>query len=374
MTRRPRASASLHIVDGPWRVGERPDPEGFADAVAAALAVERRADKAALFADDTRRYEIAVLAMGRTARQLPVMSRVDHRALETIVAAPGDVGRLARAFHPPWMIADNLKALRALEGEIRAEAQPLVDAAVQAAERGAGYVIYVEPGHIIEHRPSGGDVVVGSRVEPQPAVADALEAAALPSVFERDTRHAGLRSLVDQTAAALRRGDPIPVGAGARHEVLAESFRMLQGPSVPQGRLRIVYVDGSEGLPFPTGTLQWPSLPSGGTIRLGLMSMRHTELDVQVDGYWFRNRMVSLPRTMAETATDAANQSTTSLDDLTSAGITTIQLVHTGYEPAVVGCYQALRNWITDGHRPVRVEPLYLIRRDLLPGTPWGAS
>jgi hypothetical protein len=367
----------VRLVDGPWRPGDAADPDGFADAVGVALSVERRAEKSTLSRDDVRRYHLAVRCIERHARHQGPTAVLGAQDVAALAQTGGTRGRLARSFHPPWTLAEHQQALNALEGGAAGHAAPLVLAVREAMSRGVGYVITIETGHLVAADVSG-DIEDPRlrRAEPQPRVVDALDAGDRHGdrVFADDVKRLGSMQRVRAGARrAIGSGEPLPVGSGARHDVLTELLRELQEPHVPSGNMRILYVDSSEPIPFPVGGGEWRPASPGRTVRLGLMSMRHTKLDLDVDGYWFRNRAVSLPRTLAETDASCADQSIALLHQLSRSGVTYIELVHTGFEPAAVGCYRAIARWLGDPRcLPIRVQPYYLNDPGLLAGTPWG--
>jgi hypothetical protein len=372
MTVVPGSVVTLRLVHGPWVAGAAVDKDGLADAVEIALAVERREASGLATGDDHRRYRLAVAAIARHARRRgEVLGTCTLGQAMTIVeAAAGAEGRLSRTFHPPAVLSEHVEALRRLGGE----AEPFLRAAQHAAAQSAGYVVTVDAGALVGPEPPRAGRDTAQRLAPQRELADALRSAPEPSEAD-DGRRSGALRLRAEAASALEAGEPLPVGAGARHDALAELLRTLCRPEAPAGHLRVLYVDGSE--PAPIALHPLPSRPRvpGEFVRLGLMSMRHTKLDGDVDGYWFRNRMVSLNRTLAETDASCAEQSEAMLEQLTGAGITDIGLVHTGFEPAALGFYRALASWLVDAQRPaIRVTPFYKRGPQYLPGTPWGGE
>jgi hypothetical protein len=271
---------------------------------------------------------------------------------------------------PPATLSEHVDALRLLG----AQAQPFLHAAETAALRSAGYVITVDTGALVAPEPPPPIRDDPVRLTPEPKLADALRAEPEPDEPDGARRASALR-LRSDAVRALAAGEPLPVGGGARHDAIAELLRTLCRPAAPSGRLRVLYVDGSEPAPVAILSPCARGHVVGGAIRLGLMSMRHTTLDADVDGYWFRNRMVSLSRTLAETDASCAEQSVRMLEALTGAGITEVELVHTGFEPAAIGFYRVLAEWLADRGRPsVRVTPYYKRGSGYLPGTTWGGG
>jgi hypothetical protein len=108
--------------------------------------------------------------------------------------------------------------------------------------------------------------------------------------------------------------------------------------------LPIIYNDGGEAKPFPLFSLSRISQPKGfPIIKVGLMSMRHPELDSLVDAYLLRNRQVDRKESCAEQDDIAYNRTTQFLSELLKEKKEIeIHLYHTGLEPVVVGTYRAI--------------------------------
>ena len=152
----------------------------------------------------------------------------------------------------------------------------------------------------------------------------------------------------------------------ARHDVITEVLHELVFASGPENRpavLRIAYVDGSEGEPFPIFCL-----PKGERTRpdnnevliAALMSIRHYELDERIDFCWFRNREVSQSRTLAESDSFCFKSSLSQLYIAQNNGDFDLDLYHTGFEPAVIGFYRALVRTMLDNFTShISVQPLY---------------
>ncbi len=157
-------------------------------------------------------------------------------------------------------------------------------------------------------------------------------------------------TLRSQIREALRTGEPVGFGNEAQHDVIAEVFNELvfvpQGQPVQQLPLRVAYADGSEAQLFPLFCLpriaaHQPSI-STTPLRVALMSMRHLELDPEIDFCWFRNRDVSRTRTLAETDQFCFDTTMAQLRDSLASGDLVIHLYHTGFEPAVIGFYRGV--------------------------------
>jgi len=142
----------------------------------------------------------------------------------------------------------------------------------------------------------------------------------------------------------------------------------------------VAYTDGSEATPFPLFCL--PQLdsnivPSENLLRVALMSMRHLELDPEIDFCWFRNREVSRTRTLAETDQFCFDTTLEQLKDSLQSGDLTIQIFHTGFEPAVIGFYRGVVKVLLDMQKQtslsLNVIPYYFRgENDYQTGSLWG--
>ncbi|NJP05830.1 MAG: hypothetical protein HC837_09515 [Chloroflexaceae bacterium] len=179
-------------------------------------------------------------------------------------------------------------------------------------------------------------------------------------------------TLRNHIRAALTHGEPVVYGNEAQHDVIAEVLH--ESIFVPEEHLRqnlsmrVVYADGSEALPFPVFCL--PRKQSSAQqqhiapLRVALMSMRHLELDPEIDICWFRNRDVSRTRTLAETDQFCFTTTVEQINNALKENDIVIHLYHTGFEPAVLGFYRGiihtLRNLrATHSSRQLVVVPLY---------------
>lgn len=364
----------LWDMPGPWPGSTEPDPDGFRDVVTAALTQERRAQAGPLHRDDIRRHTAASIALERIARLRGTpIATISAEAIGTWRAASPVFPRVAAGFYLPGVAAG---WLRALSRYVPADSWAAIDhAANRLQASGHGLVLSPEP------VPKGimlTAVKLSETTErvwslPNPAAADAFrrESPTWTPFTGSAPRLASANRLWRQLADAVRVGEPLPVGSTASHEILAEVLRSALDVAARQPRLRVLYMDGSEAEPFPLYAMRWSPRAAGRSIRLGLMSMRHTEMDADVDGYWFRNRLVSTSRTLAETDAFCAAETVRKLRELRSAGITCIELLHTGFEPAAIGFYRGLLRWLEEGEAGLTVQPVYLMGR-LVPGTPWG--
>ena len=244
----------------------------------------------------------------------------------------------------------------------------------ETESRSAGLVISLQHGSAgvaFVELPEPIPAPVPSEGEPNPGAAEAIQRlfADTPILFtdrRRMGESEGLRRIV---AEGVRLGQPVPVSSAA-HDVLTQTFRELQHPSIPSNSVRLVYTDSSEGAPFPIGSTLAPPGAQIRTARLGLMSIRHMDIDAETSGYWFRNRLVSnSDRTQAATEAFCYAESLKRLDEVDSLGVTRLEMVHTGFEPASLGFYRAVLTYTSQ--RSLTVAPYFFGRGGYRPGTEW---
>jgi hypothetical protein len=355
--------AVLHsIVAGPWPGDPSPDTEGFRDAVEIVVAMRRRIAAEAASTDDLRRYRAASRAVERVAR---------NRSAERIAVDPTALTALLGPIdtvYPPDSLAGVMPTWRQYASGVGELDRFLSDAESEAAglvislQHGSGGIRFVQ-------LPEAIPAPVNGKGTPNPDAADAIDRlfAGVP-VFFTDRRRAGeaegLRRIVAQ---AIRMDQPVPVSSAA-HDVLAQTFRELQHPSIPRMSVRLVYVDLSEGAPFPIGHPLTQRPDQSKTARLGLMSIRHMVIDAETSGYWFRNRLVSTSdRTHADTEAFCYAESLKRLDEIASLGVDRLEMVHTGFEPASIGFYRSVLKHTSQ--RPLTVAPYFYGHGTYAPGT-----
>ncbi len=363
------------VPHGPWPGQDGVDTEGFRSAVDVLNVVERRVRTGEAGSDDRTRYRLACATVERGARKIGTrLARLDAGDL---LAWMG--GTRSSNVHPPERVANFMAEVTgALDGSA-AFGVEFVQACQAAIAERSGLVITLDPdvgaGQGVARAASRPDRPVAARnIAPNPDLAARL--ADLPrtadAVFAEDPRR--LRSaevLRRQIRTAVSTGEPWPVGSQAKHDVLTEVLRELHHPCAPAGSLRIMYAtEASEAEPFQFGPLPVSGPHGGETVHLGLMSIRHTDLDAEVAGYWFRNRLVSVPRrSQAESDAYCYRDSVPRLHALIDRGVTDIVLTHTGYEPAAIGFYRAVAQ--VTATRPLRIHPRFPARSGLRNGTPW---
>ncbi len=180
-----------------------------------------------------------------------------------------------------------------------------------------------------------------------------------------------LHTLIKQIQDALQNDEPVSFGNQAQHDVITEALNYfvyvpIDKPLKPTN-LRIAYSDGSEAEPFPvfclhrSGDTAVPAFSN--PLKLSLMSMRHFELDPEIDFCWFRNKEVSKTRTLAETDDFCYKTTISQLDESLKQGDLLMYMYHTGFEPAVIGFYRGLVHQLMKLRKittpSLRVIPMY---------------
>jgi len=138
--------------------------------------------------------------------------------------------------------------------------------------------------------------------------------------------------------------------------------------------LRVTYRDGSEGPRFPLRALQMSDdrPQKWRVLRFALMSIRHVDMDLVVDGAWLRNSKVSRPRPAGLTDEMVFDTSLRQLRCLDASVPTLICMYQTGLEPAIMGFYRAVVCHLIEHPRALAVVPYYYQGdRGFVEGTTW---
>lgn len=112
--------------------------------------------------------------------------------------------------------------------------------------------------------------------------------------------------------------------------------------------IKVIYTDGSQAENFPLRCLpnrkgkDLEILKNVQPLKAALLSMRHLEMDREVDVSWFRNREVSKSRSFAETDQYCYSETLKQLEETRNDGVFILHLYQTGLQPAIIGFYRAL--------------------------------
>jgi hypothetical protein len=164
------------------------------------------------------------------------------------------------------------------------------------------------------------------------------------------------------TSADGRLGALTP--SGVSNSVLTEGLREFVGRFGERRDVPVTYRDGSTGAPFPLQCLKLRTQLATGypTYRFAMLSIRHTEMDVEIDGAWFRNASISRPRPAGETDQLAYEITQRQLAKICARGPVLLYLYQTGLDPAVVGFYRAVTEHLLRKPRTLAVAPMYFRR------------
>jgi len=146
------------------------------------------------------------------------------------------------------------------------------------------------------------------------------------------------------------------------HMIATKALRQMvyeRPPKDVSGEIavNIVYTDGSQARPFPLFVLKSRSdsimqqLRSQPTIRMGMISMRHPEMDSMVHQYWFRNIEVSQPGMTSAEVDELCYQITKSklkeIDERQEP--VRLEFYQTGFQAPLVGFWRAVVEFLMQG-------------------------
>jgi hypothetical protein len=161
-------------------------------------------------------------------------------------------------------------------------------------------------------------------------------------------------------------GRPTPISpSGVQNPIVTRVLReyVEQVPTSTRVDVPVEYRDGSRSAHlFPLRALPLrDELPAASLeLRFTLLSIRHAEMDVVVDGAWLRNAEVSRPRPAAQTDDYVYDVSRRQLVEICrDESHVRILLFQTGLETAVVGFYRALTEHLLANPGSVSVQPMF---------------
>lgn len=112
--------------------------------------------------------------------------------------------------------------------------------------------------------------------------------------------------------------------------------------------IQVIYTDGSQAESLPLRCLpkrndqDLEKIKNVQPLKAALLSMRHLEMDHEVDVSWFRNREVSKSRSFAETDRFCYMETLKQLEGTRNDDVFILHLYQTGLQPAIIGFYRAL--------------------------------
>lgn len=157
----------------------------------------------------------------------------------------------------------------------------------------------------------------------------------------------------DQTAAIRP--------SGVSNRVLTDVLRQYVGAHGEPVKVPVLYKDGSRARPFPLRVLALAEHQPVGhrEYRFAMISIRHTEMDMEVDGAWLRNTTISRPRPAAETDEIAYVRTADQLLTLCASEPIVIYLYQTGLDSALIGVYRAITEFLLEHPGMLTVVPMY---------------
>jgi len=290
------------------------------------------------------------------ARFEAIAAQIERRAIELSVADPQAI----------VFSEDNcVRARLLMTPEMLHEVAQDVPAAITEWLSKGSYVVAVS----LPHQP--GPTPAPSN-EPGPApVSEAWRGR------HRNKRNAETERFKNQIERALADGTSVPSinPSGVSNRVLTTTLRRyvekVDGARTVE--VHIQYRDGSTAETFPLRALSMSSgpLPDLPVFRFTLLSIRHVDMDEYVDGAWFRNSRISLPRPAGITDTDAYSISKQQLEAIRSTGPAVIEMYQTGLQPAVTGFYRAVTQALIDYPGSICVVPKFFVGGGFEEGIPW---
>jgi hypothetical protein len=170
----------------------------------------------------------------------------------------------------------------------------------------------------------------------------------------------------EQLDRALAGGPEAAVSpSGVANGVLTRTLRNYVGLDGTRVDVPVRYRDGSVARAFPLRSLKLAAAapPQWRVLRFALLSIRHTEMDVAVDGAWLRNTTVSRRRPAGETDELVYDLSRRQLQEITSRQPISLHLYQTGLETAIVGFYRAVVHHILEYPGSLAVTPMFFRKR-----------
>ncbi len=374
----------LCAIPGPfWQPASAPSKLNLGTFASDALSCERRIAKEVNLKDEQTRYNMICDRMEQELIQIggirwmkdfselpqllssgffPAAALSDGylSILSRLAEQPNSDDRLGASFFPPDQVSSHLQRFAKWAQEQGLSSTRVVQQRLafldQAAKTGCGVMelqttflpASIDQAQIAQYRGSvQADAQTSAYIEVPKFEVTTLDR----ELFgEKGKKQHLLRILIGQMEEALRNNEPVSFGNQAPHDVITEAlnhfvFVPAERPLTP-ANLRVAYSDGSEAEPFPVLCLhQLPESsvePGASQLRVSLMSMRHFELDPEIDLCWFRNREVSQTRTLAETDAFCYNATLNQIEESLKQGSVYLQMFHTGFEPAVLGFYRGL--------------------------------
>lgn len=398
-----------------WEKDDNPHQIAIASFARNALGCERRMEKEVNLETEHERYALICQQLEQTVlnstrsrqandaqafQQVLQEGRFPAQALHpgylsllTRTLISSGEARLGASFFPPDQVAAHRAAFARWTSKHDLQATPVVQQRLAFLDMAVGFDCGVVEVQTAFHKsiPTQQQALVdygymptaGEETDEFVEVPDFITSGEALESFGSSGRKAHqARILRGQIRKALEEGEPVAFGNQAPHDVITEVLKEFvfvpAGEPAQSVELRIIYADGSEAEPFPLFCLPRPTetLQETEPLRAALMSMRHLEMDPEVDLYWFRNREVSRTRTLAETDQFCYETTREQLEESLALSELNLHLYHTGFEPAVLGFYRGvvrtlLRQREAGARTSLSVTPFYYRGDHYQTGSVW---
>ena len=295
---------------------------------------------------------------------LSIMAEEDEELRDKFVT-----GRLGKSFTPPQKMDSHIRYFEELVQDAGLEDDPAVISRLSFLRRVQGFtgeqkggfsIVEIQsPFHLPgqSHPPVHLPRLKQQKESIQPSSIKYIERIESTNLFD---------SLREEIQRALEPGQGVNF-SNPPHVVITEILHeYVYGQSEEGERfIRVFYNDGSEGEPFPLFALSGRSSEEAETIvdanpiRASLISMRHLDMDAKVDMAWFSNQQASRSRPFAETDAFCYQRTMGQLQQLKNP--IQLRLYQTGLQPAVVGFYRALVDWLRQRERKVLPPKLVVV-------------
>lgn len=324
-----------------------------------------------------------VVVEGAAAEKIRNLARTARAALSQSRTAPPGATRELRRFEDALAAIESIGRQQALAGarviEVAVDDGLHGTVAVTAAElddltevpgRDGELGDAIEAGAVVVElrSPFGTGVPAARRVARDVAARWSSDASGITAVEER-FRHLVREAAQGTVGAAI-------VACGVPNRVVTETLREFVFAEGEPTSAAVHYRDGSDGEPFPLYSMRPAPTATKADIQLdvALMSIRHAELDADVDGAWLRNVHVSSGQTHGDIDRFVHQRSREQLAKLTRHGTVALGVFQTGFAPAVVGFYRAVAEHLREHPGTVAVRPKYFREQGgYVSGTAWEA-
>lgn len=373
-----------------------------------ALAIEARMAKGVNIEKERTRYSLNCQRIEDSARQSVATFSEASKALDALDAGstvaltlddpylelvsawssgnqserPLGPDRIGASFVPPGSVANYVSKLSSLAEAtgVKERMSARFEFLEEVLGKGAGIVEFLDcfAGPITNEDPG---VILGNEFGAKEPLTNGQEIA-VDFLLEEGTQDwpanwaQQLGSAKRQIAAAIETGQSLNL-SNWMNAVISEALHCFVARGVLKSpeptKVRVVYSDGSEAEPFPINLLSAEATPGTQVrdrIKASLISMRHPEMDRDVDFAWYRNCRASKTRTFAEADEYCYRHSQKLLRQLVAENLD-LQLYQTGFAPGVIGFYRALAEQMSAEPGSIRVTPMYKKGLAYEPGTVW---